>query len=111
LSVGDGDSRLLITLCKNEDQVSDALREFNAVVATEDAVAKLLKQIYHNAPWAINQNLKDETLNNTAREIVDIFLAGPREAVNYDIAPKITFEFKRDANPDNSSSVDILRRL
>jgi TIR domain len=111
LSVGDGDSRLLITLCKNEDQVSDALREFNAVVATEDAVAKLLKQIYHNAPWAINPNLKDETLNNTAREIVDIFLAGPREAVNYDIAPKITFEFKRDANPDNSSSVDILRRL
>ena len=70
----DDSERLLITFCRRQEQITAALKEFNALVITENEVVRLLKQIYKQAPWQISPDLSDDEIANAAKYIVARFL-------------------------------------
>jgi hypothetical protein len=97
---GAGDP-LLITFCRRQEQITSALKEFNALVINEGEVIKLLKQIYHQDPWKIKPDLGDEDITSTAKYIVSKFLDKERIERNFDVAPDIIFEITLDEKAKN----------
>lgn len=90
------ESNRLITFCRKTEDISDALKEFNAMVISEESVTKLLKDIYRNPPWIISPKLDDNTIRDTARDIVNLFMGTERVEANFDIATNITIELLMD---------------
>ncbi|MET7242253.1 hypothetical protein ABZT49_02690 [Methylobacterium sp. EM32] len=86
-------SKKLITLARHPHQINDALKEFNAVPMTEEAVFKLLDEIYRKEPWNISKNLNDEVLKNTSKSITSYFTGFERVEANFDISPSVVIEF------------------
>jgi hypothetical protein len=89
----DPENKQLVIFCRQADQISPALREFNAMEAGLDSILKLLKDIYHREPWAISPAVSEEDLRKTAAEILDAFTGGARIEANFDVATSVTFEF------------------
>jgi hypothetical protein len=86
-------NRRLITLARSPEQINAALKEFNAAPMTQEAMYKLLDEIYRQDPWNISPNLKDETLRESAASIVSLFTGGERVEANFDVAPSVVIEF------------------
>ncbi|MFN0124346.1 MAG: hypothetical protein ACKV2V_27925 [Blastocatellia bacterium] len=86
----------LITFCRRGDQISEALKEFNAVVMGEDAIRKLLEDIYLRDPWKISPELSPEVLRATAADIANAFAGAQRVVQNFDLAMSMMFEFRLD---------------
>jgi hypothetical protein len=89
----DPENKQLVIFCRQADQISPALREFNAMEAGMDSILKLLKDIYHREPWAISPAVSEEDLRKTAAEILGVFTGGARIEANFDVATSVTFEF------------------
>ena len=87
-------NKKLITLAREPDQISDALKEFNAVAVTEDNAFALLDQIYRQDPWNISPDLRDGDLRTTARRISELYGGIRTITEQRDIIPSITFEFE-----------------
>jgi hypothetical protein len=95
------DDRRLTTLARHPEQVSDALKEFNAAPMTEESMFKLLDEIYRKGPWNISPNLKDEVLKVTANSIVAAFTGVERVEANFDVAPSVVIEFTNTETSKN----------
>jgi hypothetical protein len=97
----DDKDRLLITFCRRQDQITPALKEFNALVINENQVSTLFKQIYHQDPWKIYPDLSNKDIKASAKYIVARFL--DKEIIrNFDIAPGIMFEVNLDTSAKRS---------
>jgi hypothetical protein len=69
---------------------------------SENAVSNLLRQIYHQPPWSINQNLSNTDISAVSRSIVSA--SGDDESINYDLAPGMIFEIDIDNDARNELS-------
>jgi hypothetical protein len=87
--------RRLITFCRKQDQITAALKGFDALVISEQAVFNLMHQIYRNPPWSIYPNLSDDEIMTVAKSIVTSF-GGEPTATNYGVAPGMIFEIDLD---------------
>jgi len=85
-------ARKLITLTRDVDQINGALKEFNAVPITSDAIFKLLHEIYRVEPWRVSPTLPDDVLRATANSIVAAYLGRERVEANFDVAPSMIIE-------------------
>jgi hypothetical protein len=90
------DSRRLITFCRKDDDISDALKEFNAMAISEASVAELLKDIYLNPPWMISPKLPDKILRDTASDIVKAFMGSERVEAHFNVATTVMMELLMD---------------
>lgn len=88
----EGKTKRLITFCRRQEQISDALKEFNALLIDEKSIAELLEDIYLRDPWKVNSGLNPATLIDTANEIVSEFRGTERVEQNFDVAPSVTIE-------------------
>jgi hypothetical protein len=86
----------ITTFCKKMEDVSAPIREFNALVISIDAIIKLYRQIYTEAPWAISPDLTDEDFRSDAKYIFDEFMKSYYIIHNFDVAPNITVEVEKD---------------
>jgi hypothetical protein len=87
------ENKNLVIFCRQADQISPALEEFNAMEAGVDSIFKLLKQIYHFPPWEVSPAVSEDDLRKNAAEILDAFSGGARIEANFDVATSVTFEF------------------
>jgi hypothetical protein len=85
-------SKKLITFCRRQEQINDALKEFNALVISEQSVTALLKSIYLEDPWKVKPELDPPSLMRTANEIVSGFMGSERVEANFDVAPSVIIE-------------------
>jgi hypothetical protein len=92
----DESEGLLVTFCRRQEQITPALKEFNALVINESEVVRLLKQIYKQDPWNINPDLSDEEIINAAKYIVTRFLDTEKVEKNFDVAPGMIFDIDYD---------------
>jgi len=86
------ENKRLLTFCRKDDEISESLKEFNAVVITEDAVVTLLEDIYTKDPWKISPELELDDLKKNAKEIVSTFMGSERVEQNFEVATSITIE-------------------
>jgi hypothetical protein len=82
----------LITFCRNQDQISEALKEFNALVVDENSAKDILENIYLDEPWKINPDLDPKILAATASTIVGVFVGTEVVEQNFGVTPSVTFE-------------------
>lgn len=89
----EGDVRKqLITFCRKPEQISAALKPFNAVVISEESVTKLLEEIYLRDPWKVSPDLDPTDLKGTANQIFKEFTGSEPVEANFDIATSVTIE-------------------
>lgn len=93
----------LVTLARETSQISDALKEFNAAVITEDTAFELLAEIYRKDPWKINPELRDSDLRTTARRIAELYGGIRTITEQRDVTPSITIEFDESKARDLDS--------
>ena len=82
-TMDDNENKRLITFCRKDDEISESLKEFNAVVINEDAVVTLLEDIYKKDPWNISPELELDSLKKNAKEIVSAFMGSERVEQNF----------------------------
>ena len=86
------DRKRLITFCRSQGQINEALKEFNAAVISEATVAKVLQEIYLKDGWQLSPDLEPAALIGTAKEIVTAFSGSERIEANFDVATSVTME-------------------
>ena len=87
-----GNTKRLITFCRRQGQINDALEEFNALVVDEKSVYTLLEDIYLKDPWKAKANLEHGLLTDTAKKTVSTFMGSERVEKIFDVAPSVIFE-------------------
>jgi hypothetical protein len=85
-------TKRLITFCRRQDQISEALKEFNALVMTEQAVEALLKDIYWQDPWKVKPDLDPAVLKGNSSYIVTRFMGTERIVANFDVAASVIID-------------------
>src|SRR5271166_5426495 len=78
------ENKNLVIFCRQADQISPALEEFNAMESGLDSIFKLLKQIYHLPPWEVSPAVSEDDLRKNAAEILDAFSGGAGIEANFD---------------------------
>jgi hypothetical protein len=97
MEAASGQDKRLIILCKNADLISPALEQYKAAEATPESILALLKQIYHEPPWALAPSVGEEYLKSTAKAILDAFTGQGIQVRNFDVATGLTIEAILDA--------------
>ncbi len=87
------ENKRLITFCRKAEDVSSALEEFNALVISEEAVVKLLEDIYINEPLRLAPKIAKKDIVSAANAIYTAFAESPKVEANFDVATNLVFEF------------------
>jgi len=86
------ENKRLITFCRKAEDVSSALEEFNALVMSQEAVVKLLEDIYVNEPLRLAPKIGKKDLELAANAIYSAFVESPKVEANFDVATNLVFE-------------------
>jgi hypothetical protein len=78
-----------------------SIKDYNAVVMSPQAMTGILRQIYIE-PWALSTGISQSALEQTAREISDIFMGSQRVEQNFDLAPAVIIELVLGTDAKNS---------
>jgi hypothetical protein len=90
------DKARLIPMCQDVRFVSDAVSEFSATQVDLASITKLLKDIYIEEPWKLHPRLSENTLRQTAQDIVDAYSGAIIVVENFDVTANFALELRMD---------------